>query len=130
MFKNYFKIAFRNLTSRKGYAAINLGGLAVGIAACLLLFLVVNYELSYDKFQPNYKRIYRVVTQDKFSDGITYNPGIPVPALKALRLQMPNVLFGAIHSIYGSQVTVNSAAKAADNKKFTEERGLFFCEPN
>ncbi|MEP6595425.1 MAG: ABC transporter permease [Ginsengibacter sp.] len=130
MFKNYFKIAWRNLTRHKGYAAINIGGLAVGIAACLLLFLVVSYELSYDKFQPNYKRIYRVVTQDKFSDGITYNPGIPVPALDALRLQMPNILFGAIHSIYGSQVTVNSSNNASDNKKFIEQRGLFFCEPN
>ena len=130
MFKNYFKIAWRNLTSHKSYAAINIGGLAIGIAACLLLFLVVNYELSYDKFQPNYKSIYRVVTQDKFSDGITYNPGIPVPALAALRLQMPNVLFGAIHSIYGSQVTVNTSGNAAENKKFIEERGLFFCEPN
>ena len=130
MFKNYFKIAWRNLTSHKSYAAINIGGLAIGIAACLLLFLVVNYELSYDKFQPNYKSIYRVVTQDKFSDGITYNPGIPVPALAALRLQMPNVLFGAIHSIYGSQVTVNTSGNASENKKFIEERGLFFCEPN
>jgi predicted permease len=130
MFKNYFKIAFRNLIRHKGYAAINIGGLAVGIAACLLLFLVVNYELSYDKFQPNYKRIYRVVTQDKFSDGITYTCGIPVPALKALRLQMPNVTFGALHGIFGSQVTVNTSANASDSKKFIEKRGLFFCEPN
>src|SRR5436190_807490 len=120
MVKNYFKIAFRNLTRHKSYAAINIGGLAVGIAACLLLFLVVNYELSYDKFQPNYKRIYRIVTEDKYSDGVTYNPGIPVPALAALRLQLPNVSFGAIHSIYGSQVTVNTSDNAADNKKFVE----------
>ncbi|MEO5985098.1 MAG: ABC transporter permease, partial [Ferruginibacter sp.] len=129
MFKNYFKIALRNLTRHKGYAAINIGGLAVGIAACLLVFLVVNYELSYDKFQANYKRIYRVVTQDKFSDGITYNPGIPVPALDALRLKMPNVLFAGIHAIYGSQVTVNTSNNLSENKKFIEERGLFFCEP-
>src|SRR5450432_1537371 len=105
MIKNYFKIALRNLARHKGYTAINIGGLAVGIAACLLLFLVVNYELSYDKFQPNYKRIYHVVTQDKFSDGITYNPGIPVAALDALRTQMPGVLFACINSNYGSQVT-------------------------
>jgi putative ABC transport system permease protein len=130
MFKNYFKIAFRNLARRKSYAAINIGGLAVGIAACLLLFLVVNYELSYDKFQPNYKRIYRVVTQDKFADGTTYNPGVPVPALEALRLKMPNVVFGAIHGIFASQVTVNTSGNVAENKKFVEARGLFFCEPN
>ncbi len=96
MLKNYFKIAFRNLIRHKGYAAINISGLAVGIAACLVLFLVVSYELSYDKFQPNYKRIYHVVTQYKFSDGMTYNPGVPYPALDALRLQMPNVLFAGV----------------------------------
>ena len=53
MFKNYFKIAVRNVVRHKGYAAINVTGLAVGIAACLLLFTVVSYELSYDKFNSN-----------------------------------------------------------------------------
>ncbi len=129
MFKNYFKIACRNLVRHKGYAAINISGLAVGIAACLLLFLVVSYELSYDKFQPNYKRIYHVVTQDKFSDGITYNPGVPVAALDALRLQIPGVLFACINSTYGSQVTVNTAQNISSDKKFIEETGIFFCEP-
>ena len=52
MLKNYFKIALRNLARHKAFAVINITGLAIGIAACLLLFTVVNYELSYDKFQP------------------------------------------------------------------------------
>lgn len=129
MFKNYLKIAFRTLVRYRGYTFINIGGLAVGIAACLVLFLVVSYELSYDKFQPNYKKIYHVVTQDKFSDGITYNPGVPVAALEALRLQIPEVLFACINSNYGSQVTVNTAEDASSSKKFIEENGLFFCEP-
>ncbi|MBA2249028.1 MAG: ABC transporter permease [Chitinophagaceae bacterium] len=130
MIKNYFKIAVRNLVRHKGYMAINVGGLAVGIASCLLLFLVVNYELSYDKFQPQFKNIYRVVTQDKFSDGITYNAGIPVAALPALRVQYPNVLFGAINSNYGGQVTIFSPGDASANKKYIEQTGLFFCEPD
>ncbi|MEO6328381.1 MAG: ABC transporter permease [Ginsengibacter sp.] len=128
MFKNYFKIAIRTLVRHKGYTAINVGGLAVGIAACLLLFLVVNYELSYDKIQPNYKRIYRVVTEDKYPDGVTYNPGIPVPALEALRLQMPDISFAPIHAIYGSQVTIDATGNPVENKKFIEENKMFFCE--
>jgi putative ABC transport system permease protein len=70
MFRNYLKTAFRNLLRNKGYAIINVSGLAVGMAACILLFIVVRYELSYDKFQPDYSNIYRVVTQDKFADGM------------------------------------------------------------
>jgi len=60
MFRNYLTIAWRNISRNKAYAAINILGLAVGIAACLLLFIVVKYELGYDKFQPNYHRIYHV----------------------------------------------------------------------
>ena len=48
MIRNFFKTAIRNLIRKKGYATINIAGLAVGIAACLLLFLIVRYELSYD----------------------------------------------------------------------------------
>src|SRR5450631_4902340 len=130
MVRNYFKMTLRNIIRHKAFSIINISGLAIGIAACLLLFTVVKYELSYDTFQPNYKRIYHVVTQDKFSDGITYNPGVPVAALDALRLQMPNVLFANIFANYGSQVTVNSSGSTSFDKKFIEETGMFFCEPN
>ena len=56
MIKAYLKIAWRNITKRKGYSFINIGGLAVGIAACLLLFTVVRYELSYDSFNQTISR--------------------------------------------------------------------------
>ena len=129
MIRNFFKTAIRNLIRKKGYATINIAGLAVGIAACLLLFLIVKYELSYDKFQPEYRNISRVVTQDKFSDGITYNAGIPVPAVDALRLKMPNTVFGSMLSASGSQVTIDGGNEsAASNKKFIEENSLFSLE--
>jgi len=128
MIKNYLKIAFRNLQRHKAFSVINITGLAIGIAACLLLFTVVKYELGYDTFQPNYKRIYHVVTQDKFSDGMTYNPGVPVAALDALRLKVPGVLFACINSNYGSQVTVDNPNGTVSDKKFIEEKGLFFCD--
>ncbi len=57
MFKNYFKIPVRIAVRHKAYAAINITGLGVGIAACLLLFTAVKYELSYNKFQRDYNRI-------------------------------------------------------------------------
>jgi predicted permease len=131
MFKNYLKTAFRNLKRNKGYALINITGLAVGMAACVLLFIVVQYELSYDKFQPAYKNIYRVVTQDKYSDGIEYTPGTPFPVPDALRVDIPQMTTGALYSSGGSQVTVlgKSNANNSSNKKFIEPIGVFFAEP-
>lgn len=118
------------MARNKAFSVINIAGLAIGIAACLIIFTVVHYELSYDKFQPNYTNIYRIVTQDKYPDGYTYNPGTPGAALEALRSKMPDISFACINSIYGSQVTVNTSANNAANKKFIEESGIFFCESN
>ena len=61
MLKNYFKIAYRNLKRHKGYTAINVLGLAAGMAACLLIGLFVQDELNYDRFHEKADRIYRVV---------------------------------------------------------------------
>ena len=131
MFKNYFKIAIRNIARHKAFAAINISGLAIGIAACLLLFTVITYELSYDKFQPNYKRIYHIVTADKRADNDKLTPGIPIPALAALRTDIPEITTGCLYATYGSQVTVpgSNAANAPAEKKFIEESGNFFADP-
>jgi putative ABC transport system permease protein len=68
MLKNYFKIAWRNILRHKGYAAINIFGLAIGIAACLLILQYVSFELSYENFQKNRDRVYRV-QQDRYDKG-------------------------------------------------------------
>ncbi|MFY0688784.1 MAG: ABC transporter permease [Cyclobacteriaceae bacterium] len=60
MLKNYLKIAFRNLTKRKAYTVINLLGLTIGMVACLIIFLFVRQEMSYDSFHSNSERIFRV----------------------------------------------------------------------
>ena len=61
MIKNYFKIALRNMTRKKAYTAINILGLSFGICACIVLYLIISYELSFDNFHPGKKRIYRVM---------------------------------------------------------------------
>ncbi len=57
MLKNYFRINLRNLRRNKGYAIINILGLATGIAVCLLIFLVISFETSFDNFHKNSHRI-------------------------------------------------------------------------
>ena len=65
MLKSYFTVALRSLLRQKGYALINISGLAVGAAACLLILLFVQHELGYDQFHEGADRIYRATTQFK-----------------------------------------------------------------
>src|SRR5215212_9543179 len=60
MIKNYFKIAWRNIVRNKAYSIINVLGLTLGICACIVIYLITNYEFSFDKFHPDKERIYRV----------------------------------------------------------------------
>ena len=60
MIKNYFKIAWRNLVSNKVYSAINITGLAVGLASFIIILLYLNYELSYDKWDESLKKVYKI----------------------------------------------------------------------
>ncbi len=61
MLKNYIKIAWRNLLKSKGFSLINISGLSIGIAACILIAVYIIHETSYDKYVPNSENIYRVV---------------------------------------------------------------------
>lgn len=85
MWKIYSKIAWRNLVKGKRVTLINIFGLTLGITAAFLLFTVVSYELSYDNYQTNSDRIYRVVSQDEYSDGLSYTPGVSPPMPEALK---------------------------------------------
>ena len=62
MIKNYFKTAWRNLWRNKVFSGINILGLSIGLACCILMFLFIQHELSYDKFNVNAKNIYRIVS--------------------------------------------------------------------
>ncbi len=68
MFKNYFTTAWRNLVKSKVHSAINIAGLATGMAACILILQYVNFELSYDQFNKNIDDLYRVYN-DRYQNG-------------------------------------------------------------
>ena len=124
------KIAWRNIIRHKSYAAINISGLAAGIAASLLLFMVIRYELSYDKSQPAYNHIYHVAREDHNPDGLSYHEGVPFPAYDAFRLEFPQVTTAAMFNNSNCQVSVLDAAGGiVPDKKFIEGSGIFFSDP-
>ncbi len=121
MLKNYLKTAFRNIFRFKTYSAINLVGLAVGMAACILIYLYVANDMSFDKFNKNYKRIYRVaeeITRNGKSEIWSLTPtgfanAFPVdfPGVKAVRTKW--ALGGDVVIKSGNKLfTVNSFAFA------------------
>jgi hypothetical protein len=79
MLKNYFKIAWRNIVKSKGYSAINIGGLAVGMAVAMLIAFWIYDELSFNKSHNNYDRIARVLQHQTFNGHKGTAEAIPFP---------------------------------------------------
>ncbi|HTN35595.1 MAG TPA: ABC transporter permease [Arachidicoccus sp.] len=128
MFKNYLKTAWQNLRSHKSYVAINTIGLAVGMAACLLIFLLIQYETSFDNFHKNKERIYRVAAATKTNDGMSYSQGSAFPVAEALRTDYPQLEGVArIFARKNQQITLLNEEDDAPKAKFKEN--VFFAEP-
>lgn len=84
MFKNYLKVAFRNLKKRPSFTFINIVGLAIGVGCCLLIAIYVANEISYDGFHENSDRIYRVTQQTETSSKSEKGATTPFPVAPAL----------------------------------------------
>ncbi len=85
MYKNYFIVAFRNFWRNKIFTTINVLGLAIGISAALVIYLIVFFDFSFDKFHKDGNRIYRVVSDMNFSGEPYHNSGVPYPLPAATR---------------------------------------------
>ena len=91
MFKNYFKIAWRNLLKNKAFSIINIFGLAIGIAVCLVIMLFIYDELSYDKFNKKADHIVRVTFGGKLSGEVMKEAVVMAPVAKTLLHDYPEV---------------------------------------
>jgi putative ABC transport system permease protein len=121
MLNNYLKTARQNLRSHKAYVAINTTGLAVGIAACLLIFLLIQYETSFDNFHKNKERIYRVAAATKTRDGMSFSKGSAFPVAEALRIDYPQLEHVA--RVYGRD---NQQITLLDNKANAPQKKMCF----
>ncbi len=91
MLKNYFIIALRNFWSNKIFSTINVLGLSIGISAALVIFLIVHFEFSFDKFEKDNDRIYRVVLDAKFNGTEGHSTGVQAPLSTAIQNEVTGV---------------------------------------
>ena len=127
MFRNYFKIAFRNILRFKIYSFINIAGLAVSISACILISLWVLDELSFDKFNKNADRIYRPCISGKMNSRELNSAAGPAPMGEALQKDLPEVeSYTRIWAWSSQEVIIRSAGKVYNEKHFLSVDSSFF----
>lgn len=125
MIKNYLIITLRNFIRNKNYTLINILGLSVGITSCIVIFLIVKYDLSFDRFHSQADRIYRVVQETDNSTGIEYSSAIPYPFADAFRNDFSEVpLVTQMHYQEEVLVKANDEKLKVDHVLFADS--LFF----
>jgi putative ABC transport system permease protein len=123
MLKNYIKIALRNLTRFKVYSFINIFGLALGMAVCILIFLYINDELSYDKFHDKKDRIFRVSREWFDSDGKTslHLGHVAPPAAPLIKNDYPGIVEHSIRVLDdGNSLLVHEEKKLYEKTGFAD----------
>jgi putative ABC transport system permease protein len=106
MLKNYFIIAWRNVSRQKVYTAINVLGLALGICACIVIYLITSYDLSFDKFHPDGDRIYRIVGEGQRGSSEKQFLNSPNEDVAGFQHEIPGFETAVAVHLYGANVTI------------------------
>ena len=123
MLINYLKIAFRNLVRHRSFTLINILGLAVGMACCILIMIWVVDELNFDKFHLRSADLYRMMTKTKYTDTTKEFAGTPAPLSEAMKDDFPEI--EAVSRLGGAG---QSLVKFGDNSYY--EDGFVFVDPD
>src|ERR1700754_4619861 len=119
MLLNYFKIAWRSLSRNKVYSAINVLGLSLGISACLVIYLITHFELSYDKFHPQRDRIYRVVVEHRSSERGSRTLGfMPDPMAMTVRAEITGLQAVSGFYSYNGNIAIPNSTNGKIDLKF------------
>jgi ABC-type antimicrobial peptide transport system permease subunit len=131
MFKNYFKTAFRSLMRNRNYTIINIAGLAVGIAVCMMIFIIIQFQTSFDNFHSRKDRIYRVLTESHHGDAetITYGKNVPFPMPEGLKTAFPQLELAPIYASHNDELQVLDG-DGTPVKNFKEQSGVFYTSPS
>ena len=97
---SYLRTAWRTIKSNKGFTAINIIGLTIGLCTCMAIYTITSYEFSFDTFHPDADRIYRVGDKIREHDKETYGQGVVPPTAAALRREIPGIEAAARYYMY------------------------------
>lgn len=123
MYRNYLKIALRNISRHKGYAAINIFGLAIGLAACWMIVLYIVDELSYDKYHQNRDRIARVVQHVSWAENELHLANTSAPFAPAIKTAFPEVQ-------EATRILPEGNGIISYKDKVLKVGDIFFADPN
>ncbi|QGY44666.1 FtsX-like permease family protein [Maribellus comscasis] len=128
MGNNFIKIAWRQITRNKVYAAINIIGLAIGIACGLVIYKIISYESGFDKYHKNYSNIYRLISQlEPPGEGIIYAESQVHPIGEAIRNDFPGV--DAVMTFYAEKGQIAIENSNGTFERYQENTGLAYAEP-
>jgi putative ABC transport system permease protein len=131
MFRNYLITAWHTLRRQKSTALLNIAGLTLGITGSIVLFLLLQFHTSFDKFQRNYDRIYRVGSSSKGNNGEEqFTAGVPSVLPPAFRIDFPEAEEVVFTQYHGAGALVHVPQPGGESKKFAENRGVVFTEAN
>lgn len=123
MIRNYLKIALRNFVQQKYYSLINTLGLALGIAACILILLFVKDEISYEHGFSNHQQIYRLVEDFPMGTHLSQSATVPFPTKKTLMTDFPEVTNATL--IFRPSSWGQSAVLKLDDEEYFEDDFIF-----
>ncbi|MBD1364263.1 ABC transporter permease [Mucilaginibacter sp. ZT4R22] len=127
MIKNYFKIALRGFRRHKLFTFINIVGLSIGISAALVIYLIVHFDFTFDKFHKDSERVYRVTTDYSFAGEVGHNGGVTMALAPALSAEATGIEQVAPFYIYNEVNVLVPNGSSADNK-LKKQSGIIFAE--
>lgn len=113
MLTSFIKIAWRNITRHKVYSLVNVLGLALGICGCIVLYLIVHYDFSFDRFHPDGDRIYRIVGERTNSQGEKDFVNSPFDDVAAFETEIPGYSAKMAFFHFGEDIQVPEGDKPA-----------------
>lgn len=131
MIKSYFTIAFRNFLKHKSFTLINISGLAIGISASLVIYLIVQFEFSFERFRKDNDRIYRIVSDMTFPGESTMkNSGVPIPLPAAVKTDIAGIESVA-HFVTTWETNVKVPSRGGQSTaEFKNQQQIIYADEN
>src|SRR5215469_297417 len=123
MLKTYWLIAIRKLWKHKVHSAINVLGLTIGLTACLIIFLITHFELSYDRFHPNGERIFRIVEHQTRGSHQDDFAAIQGPVAPTLRSEVPGCQIVSPYLSFDWKVIIPGKSAGQQTKELEPPKG-------